>query len=64
MRIPIGAEKFLSFLMRKDNICPRCYFCHNKMIVYVGTFLCPKCDKNIIYNLKYEHDVEKGRIKP
>lgn len=43
-------------------MCEKCPICKGKMIWFVSTLLCPKCDWKQIYELTYDYDVIMGRI--
>lgn len=49
--------------MSKDGVVDelRCPLCGRIMLIYVGTPLCPCCDWDTIYDLRWEHDVLLGR---
>ena len=36
-----------------------CGICGKRMVWYVDTLLCPKCDWEVIYMLRFEHDYRK-----
>lgn len=40
-----------------------CPICKKKMIWFVQTLLCPKCDWEKIWELRWDYDVQMGRIK-
>ena len=37
-----------------------CPICGRKMLSYEDTFLCPTCDWEVIYDLKWEHEYKRG----
>lgn len=41
----------------------KCSVCGRTMIWFVQTLLCPKCDWEQIWELVYDYDVQRGRIK-
>ena len=41
----------------------KCPFCGKRMIWFMQTLLCPDCDWEQIWELKWDYDVQRGRIE-
>jgi len=39
----------------------KCPNCEKEMVIYMDTPLCPTCDWEIIYELRYDRDYRKER---
>ena len=46
--------------MNEKHLCP---ICKKQQLCYVDTWLCPRCDQEIIWELKWEYNERKKNVK-
>ncbi|GAH47549.1 unnamed protein product, partial [marine sediment metagenome] len=47
----------------KEKAKMKCPICGKQMQWFVETLLCPVCDHEQLWELKYDHQVRRGEIK-